>query len=89
MKTKTKHMIGGVLITAGILAALGAIGHLDCLDARGESYGAAEVKKAIIKSAAGLAATCLGVFLCRDIEIEESEISSDELNTEEKENRAD
>lgn len=68
---KIKHIIGGVLIALGVLAALGAIGHLDYLDARGEHYGAADVKEMIVKSAAGIAATCIGAFLCRDIEMEE------------------
>lgn len=86
---KIKHIIGGVLIALGVLAVLGAVGHLDYLDARGERYGAAEVKEMIVKSAAGMAAVGVGAFLCRDIEVDESEISADKLHPEEKENRAD
>ena len=86
---KIKHIIGGVLIAAGMLAALGAIGHLDYLDACGERYGSTEVKEMIVKSAAGLAAAGIGAFLFRDIEVEENEISADEPHSEEKENRAD
>lgn len=71
------------------MAALGSVGHLDYLDACGERYGAAEVKAATVKSMAGLAAMCFGVLLCRDIEVEESEMSADEPHSEEKENRAD
>lgn len=86
---KIKYIIGGVLIALGALAAIGAIGHLDYLDHIGERYGAAEVKAATIKSVAGLAAMCFGAFLCRDIEVEESEMSADKPHSEEKENRAD
>lgn len=86
---KIKHIIGGVLVSLGVLAALGAIGHLDYLDACGERYEAAEVKAATVKSAAGLAAMCFGMFLCRDIEVDEIETSEDKHCSEEKENRAD
>lgn len=86
---KIKHIIGGVLIALGALAALGAIGHLDYLDHIGERYGAAEVNAATVKSVAGLAAMCFGMFLCRDIEVDEIETSEDKHCLEEKENRAD
>lgn len=86
---KIKHIIGGVLIALGALAAIGAIGHLDYLDHIGERYGAAEVNAATVKSVAGLAAMCFGVLLCRDIEVEENDISADKPHSEEKENRAD
>lgn len=82
---KLKHIIGGILIALGVLAVLGAVGHLDYLDKRGERYGAAEVKEMIVKIAAGLAAVGVGAFLCRDIEVEADEDKP--LN--EKENRAD
>lgn len=49
---KIKHMIGGVLIKAGMLASFEAVGHLDFLDARSRRYGSAEVKETIVKSAA-------------------------------------
>lgn len=75
---KIKHIIGGILIALGVLAVLGAVGHLDYLDKRGERYGAAEVKEMIVKSAAGLAAVGIGAFLCRDIEVDESEVNEDE-----------
>lgn len=86
---KIKHIIGGVLIALGVLAVLGAVGHLDYLHACGERYGAAEVKEMIVKSAIGLAAASVGAFLCRDIIVDESEISADKPRSEEKENRAD
>lgn len=86
---KIKHIIGGVLIALGALAVLGSVGHLDYLDANGERYGAAEVEEMIVKSVAGIAAASAGAFLCRDIEVEESNISADEPHSEGKENRAD
>lgn len=86
---KIKHIIGGVLVTAGMLAALGSVGHLDCLDACGERYGAAEVKEMIVKSAGGLAAAFVGAILCQGVKVEESKISADKPRSEEKENRAD
>lgn len=67
---KIKHIVGCVLISLGVLAILGAVGHLDYLDASGERYGAAEVEEMIVKSAAGIAAASVGAFLCRDIEME-------------------
>lgn len=75
---KLKHIIGGILIALGLLAVLGAVGHLDYLDDHSERYGAAEIKEMIVRSAAGLAAVGIGAFLCRDIEFEESEANSDE-----------
>lgn len=75
---KIKHIIGGIMIALGLLAVLGAIGHLDYLDDHGERYGAAEIKEMIVKSAAGLAAVGIGAFLCRDIEVDESEVNEDE-----------
>lgn len=75
---KLKHIIGCIMIALGLLAVLGAIGHLDYLDDHGERYGAAEIKEMIVKSAAGLAAVGIGAFLCRDIEVDESEVNEDE-----------
>lgn len=82
---KIKHIIGGILIALGVLAVLGAVGHLDYLDKRGERYGAAEVKEMIVRSAAGLVAVGIGAFLCRNIEIEADE----DKPSNKKENRAD
>lgn len=82
---KLKHIIGGVLIALGVLAILGAVGHLDYLDDHGERYGAAEIKEMIVRSVAGLAAVGAGSFLCRDIEVEVDE----DKPSDKKENRAD
>lgn len=82
---KIKYIIGSVLIALGVLAILGAVGHLDYLDKRGERYGAAEVKEMIVRSAAGLVAVGIGAFLCRNIEIEADE----DKPSDKKENRAD
>lgn len=81
---KIKHIIGGVLITLGMFLAFAAVGHLDYLDERGEHYGVKEVREMAVKSMAGLAAAGIGVILCRDIEVDDT----DRL-PEEKENRAD
>lgn len=75
---KAKHIIGGILIALGALVIFGAVGHLDYLDDRGERYGTAEVKEMVVKSAVGLSATFVGSFLCRDIEVDESEVNEDE-----------
>lgn len=82
---KIKYIIGSVLIALGVLAILGAVGHLDYLDKRGERYGAAEIKEMIVRSVAGLAAVGAGSFLCRDIEVEVDE----DKPSDKKENRAD
>lgn len=82
---KLKHIIGCIMIALGLLAVLGAIGHLDYLDDHGERYGAAEIKEMIVRSLAGLAAVGAGSFLCRDIEVEADE----DKPSDKKENRAD
>lgn len=82
---KLKHIIGCIMIALGLLAVLGAIGHLDYLDDHGERYGAAEIKEMIVRSLAGLAAVGAGSFLCRDIEVEVDE----DKPSDKKENRAD
>lgn len=82
---KLKHIIGGILIALGVLAILGAVGHLDYLDDCGVRYGGKEVREMVVRSVEGLAAVGVGAFLCRDIEVETNEDKP--LN--EKENRAD
>lgn len=86
---KIKHIIGGILIALGVLAVIGAVGHLDYLGECGTRCGMGEIAEALIRTAAGFAAAGVGAFLCRDIEVNESEISADESRLEEKENRAD
>lgn len=82
---KLKHIIGGVLIALGVLAVLGAVGHLDYLDDCGVRYGGKEIREIAVRSAAGLAAVGAGAFLCRDIEVE----ADKDKTSDKKENRAD
>lgn len=82
---KLKHIIGGVLIALGVLAVLGAVGHLDYLDDCGVRYGGKEIREMAVRSAAGLAAVGAGAFLCRDIEVE----ADKDKTSDKKENRAD
>lgn len=82
---KLKHIIGGVLIALGVLAVLGAVGHLDYLDDCGVRYGGKEIREMAVRSAAGVVAVGVGAFLCRDIEVEADE----DKPINKKENRAD
>lgn len=82
---KLKHIIGGILIALGVLAILGAVGHLDYLDDCGVRYGGQEVREMVVRSVAGFVAVGVGAFLCRDIEVEVDEAKP----SDKKENRAD
>lgn len=75
---KLKHIIGAILLTFGILACIASVGHLDYLNDSGEHYGVADVKSAVIKSGIGISFAGVGMFLCRDVEIEESGANTDE-----------
>lgn len=70
---KLKHIIGAILLTFGILACIASVGHLDYLDDSGEHYGTADVKAAIVKSGIGIVFAGVGVFMCRDVEVEDDE----------------
>lgn len=74
-----------MLIALGVLAVLGAVGHLDYLDDCGVRYGGKEIREMAVRSAAGLAAVGAGAFLCRDIEVE----ADKDKTSDKKENRAD
>lgn len=74
-----------MLIALGVLAVLGAVGHLDYLDDCGVRYGGKEIREIAVRSAAGLAAVGAGAFLCRDIEVE----ADKDKTSDKKENRAD
>lgn len=82
---KIKYIIGSVLIALGVLAILGAVGHLDYLNDCGVRYGAKEVREMVVRSVAGFVAVGVGAVLCRDIEVEveKSDISADQQDYEE------
>lgn len=75
---KAKHIIGGMLISLGALVIFGAVGHLDYMDECGERYGSGEIREMAVRSVGGLVAVGIGAFLCRDIEVDESEVNEDE-----------
>lgn len=75
---KLKHIIAAIMLIFGILACIASVGHLDYLNDSGEHYGVEDVKAAIVKSTTGIAFAGVGVFLCRDVEIEESGANTDE-----------
>ena len=68
---KIKHIIGGILIALGVLAVIGAVGHLDYLGECGTRCGMGEIAEALIRTAAGFAAAGVGAFWCWDIEVTE------------------
>lgn len=83
---RIKHIIGGLLIAAGMLTAFGTIGHFDYLDEIGEPYSFADIDRAAIKCGISLGGAFAGILLCRDLEAEDEDEPD---KPEEKENRTD
>lgn len=82
---RIKHIIGGVLIAAGMLTAYGTLGRFDYLDESGTRYSWKDVDRATVKCGIALGAAFVGILLCHDLEVKDEDYKPPN----EKENRTD